>query len=110
MKTLSLEFEMNDLKLQEPDLKLGSAEFMKRVIASAVMQYSDQHNGIGKLERNQAYWLRETLERAVKDDMKEVEIADDVFGFLRKVFRDTRLIPDKILERVERNIDAVKTA
>lgn len=72
------------------------------------MNYSDQRGGLSKVERNQVYWLRENLEKAVATEIKTLEVPDDIFGFLRKVFREVKMTPDKILQRVEANIDAVK--
>ncbi len=112
MKVLSLEFDTSDLQLKaEGEAGIPkSMELTKRIIIVAVRQYADQQRGgVMKLERNQSKWLYENLEKAAACEDKTIEIPDDVFGFLRKVFRETPLPPmDKILDRVEANIDAVK--
>lgn len=111
-KQLNLEFDTSDLQLkgEAPDnLPPSSIELSSRVINTMVMQYSEQKGGgLIKVERSQAYWLRENIEKAVATEVKIIEIPDDVFGFLRKVCREVRMDPNKLLQRVEANIDAVK--
>lgn len=112
MKILNLEFDTSDLNLkpEPPDNKTPNAiELSKRIICVAVREYGAQHNGLLKPERKQARWLHDELEKASATEMKTIEVPPDIFGFLRKVFRETRLpAMDKILDRVEANIDSVK--
>ena len=110
MKILSLDFETTDITLHpdSPDKKLAStAELSKRVLLLAVHQYANQVGGLIKSERSLYYSIVKMLERAVKDDLKEIEFPDDIFGFIRKIFRETKLPVDKVIEAVEKNIDAV---
>ena len=110
MRQLNLDFDVTGLGLKpEANGETPKAiELSRRIIIIAVRQYSEQHGGLLKVERGQAKWLQDNLEKAVAIDVKIVDIADDVFGFLRKVFRDTRLpAMDHILSMVEANIDAV---
>ena len=116
-KILKLDFDTKELKLkgEAPENKPPSAtELTRRIIGNMIFMYSEMTNmskrnqGLLKMERSQAYWLQSNLEIASKDKLLEIEIPDDVFGFLRKIFRDTPASPDKIMECVERNIDSVK--
>ena len=108
-KTLNLEFVTDDLALKpEAGVVPTAIELSKRIIVIAVRQYADQHQGLLKVERKQSKWLYDELEKAAAIEMKTLDIPDDIFGFLRKVFRETKLpVMDKILDRVESNIDAV---
>lgn len=110
MKTLSLEFDTTDLKLspESSEKKLPNAtELSKRVLLLAVSLYSNQYRGLAKPERKLYYELTNILENTVKDNLKMVELSDEVFGFIRKVFREARLPVDKAIEAIEKNIDAV---
>ena len=113
MKTLSLEFDTTDLKLspESPDKKLPTAaELSKRVLLLAVNQYSNQCRGLSKPERVLYYEIDKLLEPIGKDNLNiaEIEFSDEAFGFIRKVFRETRLPADRAVGLVEKNIDAVK--
>jgi len=111
MKQLNLDFDVTDLNLKAE--ATGEApkaiELTRRIIVIAVRQYSEQSRGLLKIERGQAKWLQDNLEKAIATDILTLDVPDDVFGFLRKVFRETKLpAMDHILSRVEANIDAVK--
>lgn len=109
MKALNLEFDITDLQLKpEAGVVPTAIELSRRIIQVVIMQYSEQRGGLIKAERNQSYWLRKELEKAAATEIKILEIPDDIFGFLRKVFREVKMPPDKILEKVEANLDAVK--
>lgn len=111
-RVLSLEFDTSDLNLkpEPPDNVLPTAiELSKRIIIVAVREYGAQHNGLLKPERKQAKWLHDELEKASATELKSIEVPPDIFGFLRKVFRETRLpAMDKAFDRCEQNIDDVK--
>ena len=111
MKSLNLDFNTEGLQLKPEagGVVPSASELSRRIINIVIMNYSDQRGGLVKLERNQAYWLREALEKAVATEQKTLEdIPADIVGFLRKVFREVKMPPDRILEAVEQNIDAVK--
>jgi hypothetical protein len=109
MKTLNLEFDTADLQLKpEAGVVPGAVELSRRIINVVIMQYSEQRGGFIKAERGQAYWLREALEKAAATEAKTIDIPDDVFGFLRKVFREVKMPPDRILQMVEQRLDEVK--
>jgi len=108
-KQLNLDFETKDLGLKPEAGAIPSAvELSRRIINVVIMQYSEQRGGLIKAERAQAYWLRDALEKAAATDVKVLEAPNDVVGFLRKVFREVRMAPDKLLEIVEANVDKIK--
>ena len=112
-KILSLTFDTADLKLkpEPPENKAPTAtELTRRIIGNMIYMYSEQARGLTKIERGQAYWLQDNLKTASEGGQLELSLPDDVFGFLRKLFRDTKANPDKILQCVERNIDNVPMA
>ena len=112
-KVLKLDFPTDDLKLkpEPPENKVPTApELMRRIIGNIIFMYTQQKEGLIKMERNQAYWLQGNLKAATEKQALTLEIPDDVFGFLRKIFRETKASPDKLMEMVEGNIDAVPMA
>ena len=109
-KTLNLDFDTTDLQLKpEAGGTIPNAiELSRRIIQIVIMNYSDQRGGLIKMERSQAYWLRKELEKAAATEQKELkDIPSDIVGFLRKVFREVKMPPDRILEAVEKNIDEI---
>lgn len=113
-KLFKLDFDTTELKLKPETDKDGKVitptptELTRRIIGNMIYLYSEQKGGLLKLERNQTYWLQGALKKASEDKLTEIDLPDDIMGFLRKIFRETRAIPDLILQRVEENIDAVK--
>ena len=107
MKTLSLNIDTKDLNLAEEEKKLTSAELFSNVIHSVIMTYSQQVKGLQKVERKQVYEIQRILQEATANKKEEVEFEDITFGILRKIVAETKLNPNSILERVEKNIDAV---
>ena len=107
MKKLSLNIDTKDLNLSEEEKKLTSAELFSNVVYFVIMTYSQQIKGLQKIERKQVYEIQKLLKEAIDNKSEEVEFEDITFGVLRKVFTETKLNPNSILERVEKNIDAV---
>lgn len=108
MRQLNLDFDTSDLEIKpEAGVVPSALELSRRIIIVVINQYSEQRGGLIKAERNQSYWLRKELEKAVATEIKVLELPDDVCGFLRKVFREVKMPPDKLLEKVENNIDAI---
>ena len=110
-KVLKLDFATAGLQLkpEPPENKTPSAtELTRRIIGNIIFMYTEQRNGLMKIERSQAYWLQGNLKEASEQKLLELEIPDDVFGFLRKIFREVKASPDKLMECVEGNIDSVK--
>lgn len=107
-KQLNLDFDTKDIQLKpEAGGTPTAIELSRRIIQVVIMNYSDQRGGLIKAERNQAYWLRKELEKATATETKILEVPDDIMGFLRKVFREVKMPPDAILQKVEDNIDSV---
>lgn len=111
MKTLNLEFKTEDLHLK-PEGEAGvptSIELSKRIIIFVIREYCAQVHNVLKPERKQARWLYDELEKAAATELKTIELPDDICGFLRKVFRETRLpAMDPTVDRIEKNIDDIK--
>ena len=110
-KVLTLTFDTTELKLkgEPPENKVPTTqELTRRIICNVLYMFAEQHQGLTKIERGQAYWLQNNLKVASDTKLLELEIPDDIFGFLRKIFREVKASPDKIMECVEKNIDEVK--
>lgn len=119
MKLFSLVFKTDDLNLEKEvgDVIPTAQELTKRIVIVAVREYAKTKSqnrgsnvpGLLKPERKQSVWLSEELEKAAATELKELELPDDIAGFIRKVFRETPLpAMDRILDRVEVNVDNIR--
>ncbi len=110
MKQLKLDFDTAgmEIKPEAGGVVPGSIEISRRCIMVVIHTYAEQKGGLIRIERKQTAWIRAELEKAVATEMKVLEMPDDVSGFLRMVFREVKMPPDRLLEAVEKNIDAIK--
>ena len=108
-KTLQLNIDIANLPMNEEDKKLSPIEICARVIGNIMVSYSQQVRGLAKAERKQYYKLSQQLADAIKNNQESIEIDDKDVGFLRLCFRETKLTPNDLLEKVEEIIDALNT-
>jgi hypothetical protein len=108
MKKIKLMIDIAELELNEEDKKKSPVEMSAIVIHNAVYTYSQQNRGLTKEERGQYYTLDFELDKAKKDNLEEIEVDDKICGFVRKCFRESKLTPTKLLQKVEQNIDNIE--
>lgn len=107
MKKLSLAIDLTDIKLSDEEKKKTPAGVMIMVVDAMFNSYVNMKQGIREDERRKYYKVMDALEKADKDSKVEVELEDDLFGFLKAVKRETPMRPVPIMRRVEELIDAV---
>lgn len=113
MKTMQLTFNKEGIDLQEEINSLTMQELTFRVIRNIILAYAGQKRGLDEEERRKFYKICNAFEEAVKPGdngqlITEIELEDDWMGFIRKCKREVTLMPDKVLEQVERLLEAVK--
>lgn len=106
-KKLNLNIDYSDLKLGEEEKKMSPQELTSAVIMNTILQYSQQIKGLQQNERKQVYVIDKAFDEAVKNKVNEVELDNNDIGFIRRVFRDTKLTPNDILKKVETMIDTI---
>jgi hypothetical protein len=107
MKVLNLAINLEGLSLGEEEKKLTTIELATRIISNVMYSYSVQVKGLNKPERNQFWKINNLFDKAAKDKEEMISFEDGDFGFIKKCFRETKLSPSDLLERVEKAIDAV---
>jgi hypothetical protein len=106
MKTLKLDISLEGLNLNDDDKVRSPSQLCGDVIKNVIVAYGvrGQNRGLTEEERRKFYKISDILEKAEDS----VELEDDWMGFIRKCFKETPLIPDKLLRRVEEKIEEVK--
>ena len=103
MKTLSLKIDKEKLELNPAESEKNPVELavtiIKNVILACAMQ--DNKRGLSEDDRRKFYKISDVLDNAVKENLEAVELEDDWMGFIKKSFRDAKLLPDKLLRQVE---------
>jgi hypothetical protein len=115
MNTLKLEMKIDDLIPPAPPVKEGeeapkqpkASELVSNVIKNIIISYSQEKRGLNGEERKQYYSLCSTLDKAVAEDAKTVELEDTDAGFLKKCKRECKMMPGDGLQRVEELIDGM---
>lgn len=106
MKTLNLNINLDVLKLSEEDRNKSAVELSIAVIKNVILTYGITQRGLTEEERRKYYKICDALETA-KENI--VELEDDWFAFIKKCFKDSKLMPDNLLRQVENEIDKVKS-
>ena len=106
MKTLNLGISLEGLNLDAETVKLSATEIATKVIKNVIVAYGQAQRGLSEEERRLFYKVSDALEAA--KDATEVALEDTWFGFVKKCFKDSRLMPDLLLRRVEEKISEVK--
>lgn len=107
MKELSLVIDITNLNLGEEDKKSSPLELFIHVLYSVLRGYSQQMKGLQKFERYQVYEIEHKLKEALNNKADKIKFEDTTFGFLKKIFTESKLNPNELLELIEKNIDAV---
>jgi len=110
MKTVILPLEISIEGLNDiPDeRKKDPVQLCVLVIKNIMINFANQHRGFQEPQRKQYWRLCDALDNALTLKLKEVEIENDLYGFLRACKRDGAMVPDELLRRVEILIDSVK--
>ncbi len=113
MKTLNLQVDLEGIKFGDDLKDKSSAEVASEVIQNIILSYGMQERGLSEEDRRKYYKICDALEKAIKshngvDTPCNIELEDDWMGFLRKCKRESKLMPNKLIQRVEAIIDAVK--
>jgi hypothetical protein len=101
MKTLSLSIDLEKLNLAEADKTKSVQSIVSSVIQNVILGYGQQQRGFDEKERRQYYKIADALELAEKENKTSVELEDDWWGFIRKCFRESKLMPNSLLRQVE---------
>ena len=108
-KTLKFTVDLEGLDLPPQDAQRSPQELVSVVIHNIIHAYS--RNGLKQDERKQYYRIVEVMDEAVKAKSEEVLLEDTDAGFLRKCCRESQMVPNRLLQRVESLIDDInKTA
>lgn len=105
-KKLSLVVDLTGIDLGDKAKDTAVERIVANVIENIMHTYSQLKRGLTEPERKQFYRVQNALEKAVKEEAKEVELANEDFGFIRKCKREALLTPNELLQRVEELIDA----
>jgi hypothetical protein len=110
MKTLTLTLDLKDLKLGDVDKDKTDIEICTQVIKNVILNWgmSGQRRGLDEESRRKFYKISDAFDKAIADKTPTIELDDDWMGLIRKCFRETDLIPDKLLRQVEERIAEVK--
>ena len=101
-------FDREDLKLTKELQEKTSQEITCMVIKNIVLSHAAATRGLNEEERRLFYKICDVFDKAIEGKAEEVELEDNYFGFIKKCKRETSLMPDKILQAVEKLIDEVK--
>lgn len=105
MKILNLKIELTEkLNLNDQDKLKSCDELCSLVITNVMLSYGQQQRGFEETERKKFYKITDAMDKAVELKTMEVELEDDWMGFLKKCFRETKLIPNPLLRVVEENV------
>lgn len=101
MKVLNLKLDTTILNLSEEDKKQTVQYIINKVIENVILGYGQTQRGFDEKERRQYYKIVDALELAVKDNSDMISLEDDQVGFLKKCFRESRLLPNTLLRQIE---------
>jgi hypothetical protein len=107
MKTLELKLDIEKLNLGEEGKKQSVQTIISNVIQNEILSYAQQTRGFNELERRQYYKIADALEESAKSNSETVNLDDDLMGFLRKCFRETKTIPNALMRQVEELVSQV---
>jgi hypothetical protein len=108
MKKVPVIIDITDLNLGEEEKELTGVDLFGNVIRQVILAYSKQINGLVKGERQQFYEIDTKLDLARVNNLEFIELEDNTCGFLRKCFREAKLNPNKLLEKVEEIINNIE--
>jgi len=101
IKVLELKLDLTKLNLAEEDKKNPPAAIVGDVLKTVIVGYSQQQKGLSQPERKQYYIITDVLDKAIANNLLEIELNDTEMGFIKKCFRETKLTPNNLLRQVE---------
>jgi len=108
MKSLNLKLDVESLKLSEEDKKQSVQKIISTIVQNVILGYAQQQRGFDEKERRQYYKIADALDTAEKENKEVLDLEDADMGFLKKCFRETKLMPNNILKQVEDLVLAVQ--
>lgn len=100
-KVLNLKLDITQLNLSEEDKKQSVQYIINKVIENVILGYGQVQRGFDEKERRLYYKIADALELAVKDNSDMISLEDDQAGFLKKCFRESKLLPNTLLRQIE---------
>ena len=101
MKTLSLKLNKEALNLAPEDATKSDAEIVSSVVENVILGYANQVRGLDEKERRQFYKISDALDEAKKNKAETVQFEDEWSGFIKKCFKEAKLMPNKLLKQIE---------
>jgi hypothetical protein len=104
MKKLEFKYELpKDIKLNEEEKDMTAPELAGNVIKNVMLTYGAAQRGMREDDRRLYYKICDKL------DLKQevVEFEDTEFGFIKKCFRESGLMPNSLLRKIEELIEAI---
>lgn len=109
MKTLKMIVSREGVKLPPEDEVRSDQGLVAEVIKNIILNYGAQHQGgLTEEDRRLYYKLADIFEKADKEKLESVELEDNYFGLIKKCKRETMLMPNLLIRRVEELIEEVK--
>jgi len=108
MKKLGLNIELGNLNVTEEDKKKSPIEITTTVIKNILLGYAQQNRGFNEDERRQYYKICDIFDLAVKENKEEIEIDDAYLALIKKSFKETKLMPNDLLRKVENLLTEIK--
>jgi hypothetical protein len=106
MKTLTLGVDIEGLRFTDENLKNKTpVELMTDTIENVILTYAMQKQGLAEDERRMYYKIHDIFSAATTTT---VELDDAYVGFIRKCFRESKLMPTLLLERVEKRLAEIQ--
>ena len=109
MKKLILGVDITGLRFTDENIKNKTpVELMTDTIENVILSYAMQLQGLTEKDRRIYYKVHDIFTDAIKQSLTEVQLDDEYIGFIRKCFRETKLMPTLLLERVEKRIEEIQ--
>ena len=112
MKTLSLDINLEGIKLNPSDEAKSKPEIARDIIKSMISFWQqtkvNNRGQVSEDDRRKIYKIFDCLDKVVKDSLTTLELEDDWMGFLRTVKREGGWPYHEVWFRMEQLIDEVK--
>lgn len=108
MKKLPMCLDLTGIKIDEESKQKTSHEIFANVVEQMMVGYINQQQGAQEQDRALFYDVRRAVRKAAAEQAESVELEDAWWGFLKRVRRDGKFIPNDLLERVEDIFSSVK--
>lgn len=107
MRKLNIDISLEGLNLSPEDKKQTAGQIFGKMVEGIILSYGQSKQGLQEKERRQYYKIMDVIDE-IKPEDKEIQLEDDLFGFLKKCKADTKMQPNNLLRRVEKKIEEVK--